>query len=72
MKGKDQNNPLHVACAVGNEIVVNYLIYKKHVEPNTKAINDWAPLEIACWNGYPRIVDMLLKDKRTNLNNSHP
>jgi ankyrin repeat protein len=51
---------------------VNYLIFKKHVDPNIKGMNDWVPLEIACWNGHPRIVDMLLKDKRTNLNYAHP
>jgi len=61
-----------VACSVGNESIVNYLVFKKHVDPNAKGQDDWAPLEIACWNGQPRIVDMLLKDKRTNLNCNHP
>jgi ankyrin repeat protein len=70
--GNDKFAPLHVACSVGNEAIVNYLLYKKHVDPNVQGRQEWVPLEIACWNGHPRIVDMLLKDKRTNLNYKHP
>ena len=73
--GSDGFTPLHVACWVGNESVVNYLVFKKFVNTNIKADAkklEWLPLEIACWNGYPRIVNMLLKDKHTNLNSIHP
>jgi len=71
--GNDKFAPIHTACSVGNEGVLNYLLFKKHVDPNNKAkISDWVPLEIACWYGHPRIVNMLLKDKRTNLNYFHP
>ena len=70
--GDDNFSPLHVACSVGNEGMVSYLVYKKHADPNIQGRQEWVPLEIACWNGHPRIVDMLLKDKRTNLNYQHP
>jgi ankyrin repeat protein len=70
--GEDKFSPLHVACSVGNESIVNYLVFKKHVDPNIQGRQEWVPLELACWNGHPRIVDMLLKDKRTNLNYQHP
>jgi ankyrin repeat protein len=52
--------------------MVNYLLFKKHVDPNVEGKSQWRPLEYACWNGHPRIVDMLLKDKRTDLNYNHP
>lgn len=61
-----------MACSVGNESIVNYLVVKKQVDPNVKGKDDCLPLEIASWNGHPRIVDLLLKDKRTNLNSNHP
>jgi hypothetical protein len=32
--GEDNFSPLHVACSVGNEGIVSYLIYKKHADPN--------------------------------------
>ena len=37
-----------------------------------KGVNDWIPIEVACHNKHPRIVDMLLKIKNTNLNYSSP
>lgn len=52
--------------------MVQYLLFKKHVDPNVEGKSRWRPLEYACWNGHPRIVDMLLKDKRTDLNYNHP
>ena len=71
--GSDGYAPLHDACSVGNESDANYLLFKKKVHTNLKAkILDWLPLEIACWSGYPRIVNMLIKDKHTNLNCVHP
>lgn len=70
--GGDGYSPLHVACSVGNDSIVHYLIVKKQVDPNVKGKDDCLPLEIASWNGHPRIVDLLLKDKRTNLNSIHP
>lgn len=70
--GGDGFAPLHVACSVGNESIVNYLVFKKHVDPNIKGKDECVPLELACWNGQPRVVDLLLKDKRTNLNYNNP
>ena len=32
--GNDNFSPLHVACSVANEAMVNYLVYKKHADPN--------------------------------------
>jgi ankyrin repeat protein len=32
--GNDNFSPLHVACSVGNEGMVHYLVYKKHADPN--------------------------------------
>lgn len=32
--GNDKFSPLHVACSVGNESIVNYLLVKKHIDPN--------------------------------------
>jgi|TARA_B110000285_G_C15133317_1_gene625124 hypothetical protein len=52
--------------------MVQYLLFKKHVDPNVEGKSRWRPLEYACWNGHPRIVDMLLKDKRTEINYNHP
>jgi len=73
MVGNDGFAPIHVACSVGNEGVLNYLLFKKMVDPNIQAKNqEWVPLEISCWNGHPRLVNILLKDKRTNINYSHP
>lgn len=73
MIGNDGFAPVHVACSVGNEGVLNYLLFKKMVDPNIQAnTQEWVPLEIACWNGHPRLVNILLKDKRTNLNYAHP
>jgi len=34
--GADKFAPLHVACSVGNESIVNYLVYKKLVDPNVQ------------------------------------
>ena len=73
MVGSDKIAPIHAACSVGNESVLNYLLFKKFVDPNVRAqTNEWVPLELACWHGHPRVVNILLKDKRTNLNYSHP
>lgn len=72
MIGNEQLAPLHFACSIGNESMVHYLLFKKHVDPNVEGKSRWRPLEYACWNGHPRIVDMLLKDKRTDLNYNHP
>lgn len=71
--GTDKIAPIHAACSVGNESVLNYLLFKKFVDPNVRAqTSEWVPLELACWHGHPRVVNILLKDKRTNLNYSHP
>jgi ankyrin repeat protein len=72
MLGNEQLSPLHFACSIGNENMVQYLLFKKHVDPNVEGKSRWRPLEYACWNGHPRIVDILLKDKRTDLNYNHP
>lgn len=71
MAGSDNNTPLHVACSVGNDNVVQYL-FKKDVDPNHRGQNDWVPLEWACWLGHPRIVGLLLSNKKTNVNYRHP
>lgn len=34
MLGSEMFSPLHVACSVGNESIVNYLVHKKHLDPN--------------------------------------
>jgi ankyrin repeat protein len=73
MVGSDKFAPIHTACSVGNIEIVNFLVFKKKIDPNVKSLeDDWTPLEIACWNAHPRIVDLLLKDQRTNLNVNHP
>ena len=51
---------------------MHYLVFKKHLDPNVEGKDGWRPLEMACWFDKPRIVDMLLKDKRTRLNVHHP
>lgn len=71
MAGSDNNTPLHVACSVGNDNVVQYL-FKKDVDPNIKGQNDWVALEWACWLGHPRIVGLLLSNKKINVNYNHP
>jgi len=68
----DKFAALHVACSVGNEGVVAFLLMKKSVDPNIVGDNGWVALEFACYNGYPRIVNMLIKEKKTNINYSHP
>jgi ankyrin repeat protein len=72
MLGNEQLAPLHFACSIGDESMVQYLLFKKHVDPNVEGKSRWRPLEYACWNGHPRIVDILLKDKRTEINYNHP
>ena len=70
--GSDKNAPLHVAVSVVNESAVNYLLLQKRVDPNLPNAVGLLPLEIACLMGMPRVVGIILKDKRTNLNYCHP
>lgn len=73
MMGSDDFAPIHAACSVGNIEIVNFLVFKKKCDPNLKSLTDeWTPLEISSWNAHPRIVDLLLKDTRTQLNVNHP
>ena len=55
---------LHAACEVGNEEIVGYLLVKVRLDPNLKSMeeNSYSPLEIACLNGHPKAVNMLLRD----------
>ena len=65
--GSDKYTILHAACEVGNEEIVSYILYKLKLDPNIKSLdgNEYVPLELACLNGQPRIVNILLKSKRT-------
>lgn len=72
-KPNDENfTPLHAAVCTYNESAVNYLLLKKKVDPNKEGANGLRPLEMVCKFGIPRILGILLKDKRTELNYCHP
>mmetsp|Transcript_3585 Transcript_3585/g.3534 ORF Transcript_3585/g.3534 Transcript_3585/m.3534 type:complete len:141 (-) Transcript_3585:50-472(-) len=60
---------LHAACSSGCQDIVEFLLIKKRVDPNSFGKDYWTPLEIAIQSGFFNIVDLLIKDKRTLKNN---
>jgi ankyrin repeat protein len=59
---------IHAACSSNNIEIVEYLLNKRRVNPNLKGKDDWSPLEIAIQSGFFQLANILLEDKRTNIN----
>lgn len=59
---------IHSACSQNNTEVVEYLVNKRRVNPNLRGKDNWSPLEIAIQSGFFQLANLLLDDKRTQVN----
>ena len=47
---------------------MEYLLNVRRVNPNLRGKDDWTPLEIAIQSGFFQLANVLLEDKRTQVN----
>ena len=69
IRGQNGASPLHLACANNHSGIVEMLLQKGNgLDVNLADSKNVTALYLSAYHGYPRIVRLLLWDKRTDVN----